>query len=184
MRLKIISRLFSLMIAILLVASIFAPIYTQAAAPLENSYIIVFNDTVEINEVVPAVAKAHGLQIGYIYQHALKGMSAVVSTGRLTALENDPRVAYVVEDMIRTIDGQNTPTGISRIFANTNTLIGIDGTDDYRVDVDVAIIDTGIDLEHPDLNVDVVNSVSCFIFDPIFIINPNRNVITNYRRFK
>jgi subtilisin family serine protease len=159
MKRKIMSRLVSLIIAILLVASIFAPGNTGTAAPVENSYIIVFNDTVEIGKAVPAVAKAHGLHIGYIYEHALKGISATVSDARLAALENDPRVAYVVEDMIRTINVQTIPTGIERIFADSNSAIYIDSTDDYRVDVDVAIIDTGIDLEHPDLN--VVNSTSC-----------------------
>jgi subtilisin family serine protease len=45
------------------------------------------------------------------------------------------------------------PTGIQRIFASDNAGIGIDGSDDKRVDADVAVIDTGIDLDHPDLNV-------------------------------
>jgi subtilisin len=51
------------------------------------------------------------------------------------------------------------PTGIERIFADTNTAIDMDGSDDYRVDVDVAVIDTGVDFEHPDLN--VAGGVSC-----------------------
>ncbi len=51
------------------------------------------------------------------------------------------------------------PTGIQRIFADENAGIGIDGADDYRVDVDVAIIDTGIDFQHPDLN--VVGGINC-----------------------
>ncbi|MFN2345977.1 MAG: S8 family serine peptidase, partial [Dermatophilaceae bacterium] len=37
--------------------------------------------------------------------------------------------------------------------------LDIDGTDDWRVDVDVAVIDTGIDWEHPDLN--VVGGINC-----------------------
>jgi len=44
------------------------------------------------------------------------------------------------------------PTGVDRIDADLNTVAKIDGTDE-RVDVDIAIIDTGIDLKHPDLNV-------------------------------
>ncbi len=47
----------------------------------------------------------------------------------------------------------NAPTGVRRTFAPTSANIGIEGHDDKRVDVDVAIIDTGIDLDHPDLNV-------------------------------
>jgi subtilisin len=144
------------LIAVLLAASGASPI--QAAASGE-AYIIVFKDTVDVQVAVPALSQAYGLQPGFTYQHALKGMSAVVPQGRLAALEKDPRVAYVVEDMLRTINQQTTPTGIQRIFADKNSNIGINGVDDYRVDVDVAVIDTGVDFQHPDLN--VVGGVNC-----------------------
>jgi subtilisin len=129
------------------------------AAPSGNAYIIVFKDTVDVHAAVPGLEQAFGLQAGFVYQHALKGMSAVVPAGRLAALQRDPRVAYVVEDMERSITDQTVPTGIQRIFADTNTEIDIDGIDDFRVDVDVAVIDTGVDFQHPDLN--VVGGVNC-----------------------
>ena len=91
-------------------------------------------------------------------------MSAVVPEGRLIALQHDPRVAYVVEDMERSISVQSMPTGIQRIFADTNPEIAINGVDDYRVDVDVAVIDTGVDFQHPDLN--VVGGVNCYNWWP------------------
>jgi subtilisin len=131
----------------------------QAANPKAQSYIIVLKDTEDPEADAPGLAKAHGLQTGFIYKHALKGMSALVPEGRLNALQHDPRVAYVVEDMLRSVDAQSMPTGIQRIFANTNPEIGINGVDDYRVDVDVAVIDTGVDFQHPDLN--VVGGVNC-----------------------
>ena len=130
-----------------------------AAPPSGSSHIIVFKDTVDVNRAVPDVANAYGLKVGFTYRHALKGMSAVVPAGRLNALQNDPRVAYVVEDMVRSIDAQTTPNGIRRIFADGNTNLDIDGSDDFRVDVDVAVIDTGVDFEHYDLN--VVGGVDC-----------------------
>src|SRR5512143_2206920 len=137
----------------------------SAAIPEGNPYIIVFKDTVDSVAEAPGVADAYGLQQGFIYQYALKGMSAVVPSGRLEALRHDPRVDYVVEDMERSINVQSVPTGIQRIFADTNLEIAINGSDDYRVDVDVAVIDTGVDFQHPDLN--VVGGVTCsapFIF--------------------
>ena len=127
-------------------------------------FIIVFKDTVNPVAEAHGVANAYGLQTGFIYQHALKGMSALVPAGRLNALQNDPRVAYVVEDMPRSIDAQSMPTGIQRIFADTNPAIAINGADDYRVDVDVAVIDTGVDFQHPDLN--VVGGVNCYNWLP------------------
>lgn len=124
-------------------------------------YIVVFDETVDVNAAVPDIAQAHGLQVGFVYQHALKGMSVVMPAGRRAALEQDPRVAYVTEDRVHTIDAQSIPTGIQRIFADGNANIDIDATDDYRVDVDVAVIDTGVDFEHSDLN--VVGGVDCTV---------------------
>ncbi|NCD21102.1 MAG: PKD domain-containing protein, partial [Actinobacteria bacterium] len=92
------------------------------------------------------------------YEHALKGMSAQVPEGRLNALRHDPRVKYVEEVREHSIDAQQVPTGISRIFATGNERIGIAG-DGGAVDVDVAVIDTGIDREHPDL--DVIEGITC-----------------------
>jgi subtilisin family serine protease len=155
---KLKSRVSLFVIVVLLVGSVFAANPLQAASSAE-SFIVVFRTAADAPSTASAVAQAHGLQVGYVYEHALQGMSALVPAGRLAALERDPRVAYVVEDMVRTISAQTIPTGIHRIFADDNTSIDIDGTDDYRVDVDVAVIDTGIDLEHPELN--VVNSTSC-----------------------
>ena len=54
------------------------------------------------------------------------------------------------------------PTGIQRVFAPDNPALDIDGADDARVDVDVAVIDTGIQLDHPDLN--VVGGTNCVTF--------------------
>jgi len=155
-KLKIYVALF--MVLTLLVGAAFATSPIQAAADAE-SYIVVFRTPAEARSAASAVAQAHGLRVGFVYEHALQGMSASVPAGRLAALQRDPRVAYVVEDMVRTISAQTIPTGIQRIFADENADIDIDGTDDYRVDADVAVIDTGIDLEHPELN--VFNSVSC-----------------------
>jgi subtilisin len=149
----------SMFLILVLVAVVSFGASSAQAASTPNSYIIVFKDSVNVRAAVPAVAQAYGLQVGFVYEHALKGMSAVVPAGRLAALEKDPRVAYVVEDMLRSIDAQTVPTGIQRIFADNNANLDIDGTDDFRVDVDVAVIDTGVDFQHPDLN--VVGGVNC-----------------------
>lgn len=136
----------------------------QAANPTGAPYIIVFKTSVNPSAEAPGLAKAYGLQSGFIYEHALKGMSALIPAGRLEALKHDPRVSYVVEDLPRSIDAQSMPTGIQRIFADTNQEIAINGVDDYRVDVDVAVIDTGVDFQHPDLN--VVGGVNCYSWWP------------------
>jgi subtilisin family serine protease len=75
-----------------------------------------------------------------------------VPPGRLAALRLDPRVDYVEPNRRVYAFAQTLPTGINRIDADLSTTANIDGSDE-RVDVDIAILDTGIDLDHPDLNV-------------------------------
>ncbi|MFO7942892.1 MAG: S8 family serine peptidase [Anaerolineales bacterium] len=159
-----IRKRFTRLMAILFVLALLLPSTGIAQAGklgggLKDHYIVVFKGGVDINTSAPDMEANYGLTVSHVYRHALKGIAVYIPAGRLNALRHDPRVAYVVEDLIRTVDGQTVPTGVRRIFADENANIDIDGADDYRVDVDVAIIDTGIDLEHTDLN--VVSSTSC-----------------------
>jgi len=116
-------------------------------------FIVVLHDTVpSAAAVAQELAARHGLSVSHVYEHALKGFAAAVPAGRLGALQRDPRVAFVEADQTVHIFAQVIPTGVRRIFADDNPNIGIGGSDDLRVDVDVAVIDTGI-ADHPDLNV-------------------------------
>lgn len=129
----------------------------NAGSSIAGRYIVVLKDTVADDpaDVAADLAKAYGLTIGHIYAHALSGFAAAVPNGALAGLEKNPRVAYLEPDQIATVSA--LPTGIRRIEAETvqdkNNVTIIDGTDDRRVDVDVAVLDTGIDLDHSDLNV-------------------------------
>ncbi|MGP8305622.1 S8 family serine peptidase [Vibrio sp. YIC-376] len=130
------------------------------AAPPSGGYIVVLHDHID-NPAAAAkeISRQVGGNLGFIYQHALKGFSITVPPQAVAAMERNPKVKYVATDDIRYISAQTAPTGIQRIFADTNTNIGIDSNDDFRVDVDVAVLDTGIDFDHPDLN--VVGGVNC-----------------------
>jgi subtilisin len=133
---------------------------SMATPPETGGYIVVLNDQVDRPAVAAReITQQVGGRVGFIYQHALKGFSITIPPQALEALERNPLVKYVATDDVRYALGQSVPTGIQRIFADTNGAIDIDGTDDYRVDVDVAVIDTGIDFQHPDLN--VVGGVNC-----------------------
>ncbi|MEX1037738.1 MAG: S8 family serine peptidase [Acidimicrobiia bacterium] len=125
-----------------------------AAPPVSQSYIVVLNPgSADVAAVAADLARAHGGQVGFVYEHALEGFSATLLPGAAAAMAKNPLVSYVEADQEMAIAAQDIPTGIERIFADENPEIGIDGTDDLRVDVDVAVIDTGIDFDHPDLNV-------------------------------
>ncbi len=131
---------------------------TSQAVP--NRYIVVFKPDVDnVPALARGLASAHGGSLQFIYQHAVKGFSVQLSEQGADALRHHPSVAYVEQDQIAYAFAQEIPTGVRRIFADGNANLDIDGTDDYRVDVDIAIIDTGIDLDHPDLN--VVASTNC-----------------------
>jgi subtilisin len=147
------------LIASLLILSLAGSVMAQNGRGNEAaSYIIVFRTNSRPGNM-PEFANAYGLQVNAEYHHVLNGIAAVVPAGRLRALQNDPRVAYVEADMEMSIQVQTTPTGIQRTFETSNSNIDIDGTDDFRVDVDVAVLDTGIDRQHPDLN--VVGGIDC-----------------------
>jgi subtilisin family serine protease len=106
-----------------------------------------------------ALLRAHGGTLGFVYRHAMSGFSAELPPAAVEAIARNPNVAYVEPDQVMTAFAQTVPTGVRRIFADSNANLDIDGIDDGRVDVDVAVIDTGIDFDHPDLN--VVGRVDC-----------------------
>ncbi len=150
----------SISLVLAVVLSLLTTSIADAAPPSGERYIVVFKDNVDVDVAVPAVAKAHGLTVGHVYRHALKGMSVTAPEGRRNALERNPNVAYVEVDDVVQLATHSIPTGIHRINATPpNANLDIDGTDDYRVDVDVAVIDTGVDFQHPDLN--VAGGVDC-----------------------
>ena len=70
----------------------------------------------------------------------------------LERIQNDPNVAYVEPVQIFGIESQTIPTGIDRSGADKSSTMPGNGEGNVS-DVTVAIIDTGIDLDHPDLNV-------------------------------
>ncbi|MGD8171570.1 S8 family serine peptidase [Vibrio sp. TRT 21S02] len=147
------TMIFALILAIFLPASA----YSQSP-PDRQSYIVVLNDNAVPEDVAEEIAlKANG-KVGYVFEHVIKGFSIVVPAAAINGILKNPKVSYVEEDIPITAFAQQIPTGVERIFAD-ETSLDIDGIDDYRVDVDVAVLDTGIDVEHPDLN--VVGGANC-----------------------
>ncbi len=122
------------------------------ATPAE--YIIVLKDDADSDAVASDMGRSHGLGIGNVYSHALKGFSATIPAGRLNAVRGDPRVAFVSEDREVHTFAQTLPTGIDRVNADLNLT-------NKGTGIGVAVIDTGIDLTHPDLAANIVANTSC-----------------------
>ena len=119
---------------------------------IDGSYIVVFKPGVDTdvagNDLMRRFA---GMAEQFRYRYALRGMAVRLSDRRMEILRKDPRVAYIEPDVVMSVAAQTLPTGIDRINAELDSTANIDNIDD-RVDVDIAILDTGIDLNHPDLN--------------------------------
>jgi subtilisin family serine protease len=108
------------------------------------------------------VAQAHGANVTASFHAIFNGFAANVPAGRLNALRHDPRVLAVEPNAVFQIQEQTVPTGVDRVEADFNPYADIDGVDE-RVNAVVAVVDTGVDGSHPDLNVNVSKSVDCTV---------------------
>jgi len=111
-------------------------------------------------------ARRYGVDVTRLYQWAFGGYAATMTEGEAAGVAGDPMVAWVepvrvisaASDEFTALAPQTLPTGIDRVDAELSPTANIDQVDD-RVDVDVAVVDTGIDADHGDLN--VVGGTSC-----------------------
>jgi len=147
-------------IAILLLVIALSLQVTNLHMPYPNTetYIIGFYENVVTQSTVHDLITHYNLSNPYIYS-SINGMSANIQSDQLPTLQNDPRIAFIEQNTLQYNAAQEIPTGMQRIFATMNINLAIDNIDDRRVDVDVAILDSGIDFHHPDLN--VVGGTNC-----------------------
>ena len=108
-------------------------------------------------------ARNQGASIGLTYHHALKGFSFKGSAQAVAALRRNPQVQVVSPDHALTLT-ETLPYGVKRIDAY------VPGSSDgayqngFRgTGARIAIIDTGIDLDHPDLaaSIDIFGGKNC-----------------------
>ena len=106
-----------------------------------------------------------GKTIKQSYVKTIKGIALELTNDELQTLRQDDRIDYIEQDQILSVsmggppggggggggsDPQTTPWGVTRVGG------AIDGTNAGKA----WIIDSGIDLDHEDLNVDVANSAT------------------------
>jgi subtilisin len=140
--------------AFLLAAAI--PATPANADTATSGYIVLLKDGVSVSSVTGLL----GVTVDNVYASAVRGYSGRMTATTAARLARDPRVALVQPDGVATIAAQTLPTGINRIDAELSPTARINGTDE-RVNVDVAVIDTGVDLDHPDLNVNTAGAKNC-----------------------
>ncbi len=145
-------RLFLIGLLLLTAIGSFPASYPAARAESAYSYIVVLHDGTDARAVAREHASRHAADVMHVYSHALNGYAARIPADRVATVKADSRVRSVSVDREVRAVAQTLPTGIDRIDAEQSPTAKIDGVDE-RVDVDVAVIDTGIDIDHPDLNV-------------------------------
>lgn len=130
---------------------------------VQDSWIFVFKDHVakgQVESMADQAVRSVGGARGHVYTTAVKGFSAKMSaTAAANLAERNPNIAsYEADKIVRIVAGkptakakptpsqppQTTPWGISRV----------NGVANYTGTARAWVIDTGIDLDHPDLNVD------------------------------
>jgi hypothetical protein len=157
--------------------------YAQSQA-IEGQYIVVFKEDVlgdgrasvtksnyaakkeEMKSFANSLINERSIaprEITHTYVKTINGVSMKLSDQEVEKLRQDKRIAYIEQDQMFhvTMGGppggggggdpnQTTPWGVTRVGG------AIDGSNAGKA----WIIDSGIDLDHNDLNVDVANSIS------------------------
>jgi subtilisin len=120
-----------------------------------GSYIVVLDDSVQsVSRQLAEHERRDGFRARRVYRTALKGYSAKLTRAQVADLRRDPQVASVEPNrIVHAADtlaaGESVPSGISRIGAASAS----SGQANPASSAAVAVIDTGVDLDHPDLNV-------------------------------
>ena len=122
-------------------------------ASADGRYIVVLrSDVDDPRATAEALGRANGFRVTHVYASALKGFAASIPERAVAGLARNPRVALIDADLPVAAVARSVPTGVRRVGADRNPTAKIDGTDG-RVPVDVAVLDTGVNAGHPDLNV-------------------------------
>ena len=97
-----------------------------------------------------------GGEVIYRSRSAITGFTFKAPNQQVTddivdSLSSDRRVKFIEQDKTVVPFSEQIPTGLQKIDANG--LYSILKIGSFSADVDIAIIDSGIDLDNPDLNV-------------------------------
>ncbi|HER39876.1 MAG TPA: S8 family peptidase, partial [Salinimicrobium catena] len=163
------------------------PESTQAVAqPIPGQYIVVYKESGKLqgdhatnkqavrNKTQDLFAKnmIADAEILQVYSAALSGVTVKMTKDQVSKLKGSSDIAYIEQDRVLTLappcgtpsnpctdpgsggggSGQETPFGITRV----------NGVSSYTGTGVAWVIDTGIDLDHPDLNVDASRGYNAF----------------------
>jgi subtilisin family serine protease len=142
-------------IAALTILVFFTAAPAAFAADPKVPMIVVLARDADVGAAVARDKREHGVKPDNVFRFAARGYAAKLSKAQARAIEREKDVDAVVPDTVVELAAQSTPAGIRRVGATRSPLTHIDTNDiaGHRANVDVAIIDTGIQRDHPDLRV-------------------------------
>ena len=143
------------LVAALTILGLFTSTPDADAAGKKSPMIVVLDRDADVDAAVARGKRDHGLKPTNVFKHAARGYAAELTPGQARAIERDRSVMGVIPDSVVELVAQVTPPGVRRVRATSSPLTHIDRVDlaSHRVNADVAIIDTGIQPDHPDLRV-------------------------------
>ena len=129
---------------------------TETGKEIPNQYIVVLKDDdsglSDFFSTISDKLEFQGVELLQVYEKVLNGIAVKVpNESVIEAIERLPMVDYVENDVMTQAFAQTLPTGINRVDADMSSAKS--GNGNGIADIDIAILDSGIDLKHSDLNV-------------------------------
>jgi Peptidase inhibitor I9 len=120
---------------------------------IPESYIVQFDNSItDVKGRAKGLIKKYGGNLDFVYEDTIKGFSVKkLPEVQAEKLKTEEGVKHVEEDQVVTITTQSTPWGITRVTS-------VDPPATYTGSNVAWVLDTGIDLDHPDL---IVNATRC-----------------------
>ena len=143
-------------------AAAFAGELRTSQEPIKGQYIVVLKEQAarlsaepaagkaRVPEIARAMSAGHGVKLLRSYEHALRGFVVNANDAALARLLADPRVAYVEEDGVATLDATQTGAtwGLDRVDQRALPLNGTYVYDTTASNVHAYVVDTGVLLSH------------------------------------
>jgi len=154
------------LVTLLIIFSIILSFSIPVGATAERkSVIVVFKNTPDAGLI-----RAHGGDIKYQYD-IIPGIAVNMPVTALKGLQNHPNIAYIEDDIQVHAQVEILPWGVNRIDADkvwdSDGNMQTDTDANTGAGVNIAVLDTGIDADHPDLYANVKGGIS-------FVSNPRK----------